>query len=113
MEVIRNIVDRYQGKIPKGVSRSADWPELRQEHLEKNPRCIVCGGKKKLEVHHVKPFHSHPHLELDEGNLATVCRSGKYGIKCHQLVGHLGNYRRVNTTFFKDAHDWNAKIKGV
>ena len=35
---------------------------------------LISGGlaKKKLNVHHVKPFHLYPQLELDENNLITV-----------------------------------------
>jgi predicted HNH restriction endonuclease len=46
-----------------------------------------------LEVHHVKPFHLFPQLELDPANLMTLCEDGG---NCHFMVGHLKDWRRYN-----------------
>jgi 5-methylcytosine-specific restriction protein A len=88
--------DRIQGKAPKGSKRSPKWPALRKKHLKENPKCAHCGSVKKLEVHHLKPFHAHPELELDPKNLITLCESKERGVDCHRFVGHLGNYRLIN-----------------
>jgi len=61
-------------------------------------------------VHHVVPFHLAPDLELEPGNLLTLCESKKYGINCHQLIGHLGNYRRWNPSVREDATVWRMKL---
>ena len=79
-----------------GARRSKDWRMVRAIHLGFNPTCEVCGGRKKIQVHHLKPFHMFPELELDPKNLVTLCTNKKKGINCHLLVGHLGSFRKYN-----------------
>ena len=102
---------KLQGKIPDGHKRSSEWPNVRKEHLEKQPLCALCGGKESLEVHHCLPFHLHPDLELDPTNLITLCESKKGGVNCHLLFGHLSNFRSFNRTVTSDSKLWNKKIK--
>ncbi len=82
-------------------SRSPKWPEARAAHLAKNPVCEVCGGKEKIEVHHVEPFHERPELELSEENLVTLCADPS--CKAHLTIGHLGNYQLHNPKIREDA----------
>jgi len=42
----------------------------------------------------------------------TLCENKKYGINCHLLVGHLGNWQKINLTCKADVKEWNQKIKG-
>lgn len=93
-----------------GVSRSRYWTKVRKEYLKKHSFCCVCGGKKKLQVHHIKPFHLYPELELEESNLITLCEFGKNGIICHLAVGHLGSYRSINENVLEDSKFWLEKI---
>ena len=104
--------DRIQNRAPKGAKRSPKWAAVRDAHLKKHPRCACCGGTKKLRVHHLEPFHVSPAKELDPDNLLTLCEAGKYGINCHLLVGHLGNWRRWNPLAVFDARRWNVKLLG-
>jgi 5-methylcytosine-specific restriction protein A len=99
-------------KVPLGSKRSSRWPSCRRQFLRQNPTCAVCGGKKKLEVHHKKPFHLHPALELDFENLITLCENKKDGVNCHLLFGHLGNFKSFNKNVDTDAALWNKKIDG-
>ena len=110
--LLLHIKHRLQGKIPAGSARSGKWPTVRKEHLAKFPACEVCGEtKKKIEVHHKMPFHLKPELELDPANLITLCESMHNGVSCHLLIGHLGNFKSLNSAVEKDAGDWNRKIK--
>lgn len=86
----------------QGATRSKEWPKVRREHLKKFPTCAVCGGKKKIQVHHVKPFHLHPQLELDPNNLITVCEAD--GHDCHLAIAHLGSFKSWNVDIVKDAN---------
>lgn len=97
-----HVIDRLLGKTP-GRRRSSKWRKVRRKFLEINPRCESCGGIKKLEVHHVIPYHVDPSLELEFSNLMTLCRRKKYGISCHLLVGHKGNYRLINPDAYQTA----------
>lgn len=92
-------------------SRSPHWPAVRQEHLKKEPRCALCNGDKKLNVHHLLPFHLRKDLELDPTNLITLCENKEDGVNCHLLFGHLGNFRSYNPNCVKDVQEWQAKLK--
>ncbi len=81
--------------------RSPEWPKVRAQHLVRFPACEVCGTTAGVEVHHVKPFHEYPALELDEANLITLCDSPS--CKSHLTLGHLGNYLQSNPHVRDDA----------
>ena len=108
---IKHIKDRIQGKAIKGQRRSPKWRKVRAKHLVEKNECYICKSKKKLEVHHIIPFHIAPDLELEPNNLITLCENKKYGINCHLLVGHLGNYRRTNLSCEVDAMTWRIKLR--
>jgi len=109
--MIKHIKDVVQGKADLGDKRSSKWATIRKKFLETNNRCEVCGERKKLEVHHIKPFKDYPELELDPKNLITLCESKENGVTCHLLFGHLGNYRCINPNVIKDVKIWNEKLK--
>lgn len=62
--------------------RASEWVYVRNEFVRRHPRCEACGSGYDLNVHHIKPFHLYPELELDEGNLITLCRDH------HFRIGH-------------------------
>ena len=86
--------------------RSPKWQSVRKEHIKNNPYCIACGRDKKLEVHHIKPVHLFPELELDPSNLVTLCAD-----PCHLLFGHLMYFKSWNSTVIEDSSSYLAKIK--
>jgi len=69
----------------KSKERSPKWDACRDAYLKKHPVCEACGSKKRLQVHHRKPFHLFPELELEESNLVTLCMSYR---DCHLEIGH-------------------------
>jgi hypothetical protein len=110
--MLSKIKDIIQGKASlSSPSRSSKWPKVRKKHLEKNPCCALCGATSKLNVHHIKPYHLFPELELEESNLITLCENKKKGINCHLFIGHLGNYKNINPCSVQDAATWNSKLK--
>lgn len=84
-----------------GASRSGKWPRVRAEHLEREPRCAACGGTEDLEVHHKKPEHLFPELELEPSNLITLCQ--KPSRSCHFSKGHSFNWKAYNPHVVEDA----------
>jgi 5-methylcytosine-specific restriction protein A len=72
--------------IYMGVPRSPHWPAARKLHLRTSPTCTGCGTKHDLEVHHDKPYHLYPELELEQSNMVTVCRW------CHFVLCHDNNW---------------------
>jgi hypothetical protein len=108
---LKQSLERERAKVPANVKRSGQWSKTRAAYLKDNDVCTVCGGTKVLEVHHIRPFHLHPDLELDRNNFITLCESNEFGHDCHLGFGHLGNFRSFNVTVRDDAKIWNAKIK--
>jgi len=111
MQIITHLIGAAQGKHPLTTARSGHWPTVRKQHLARHPVCEVCGGSVKLEVHHIRPFHLHPDLELSPANLVTLCEADKDGVNCHLFVGHLGNFKSFNVDVLTDATHWSEKIK--
>lgn len=109
-QLLQHVLDAAKGKIPVHMPRSSKWPLTRAAHLKDHPVCEVCGGMKKIEVHHIRPFHLHPDLELDPANLITLCEDDDDGVNCHLFFGHLGNFRSFNVTVAADAAAWRRKI---
>jgi hypothetical protein len=110
MENVKRLKDWLQGKAPLSAKRSSKWSKVRAEHLLKEPICMVCGSDKQIEVHHMKPFNTHPELELEPSNLITLCESKKRGVDCHRFFGHLGNYKLINPDVINDCKCWKDKL---
>lgn len=110
MGILKKVLDRVSGKVPKGAKRSPRWQTVRSLHLLAESRCAVCGGNDKLEVHHIVPFNVDPSMELYSSNLITLCESKRGGVNCHLFFGHLGNYSCYNISIKSDAVKWNEKI---
>lgn len=96
------------------TQRSPHWDAVRDAHIAKHPACEACGSPDDLAVHHVKPFHLYPQLELDPNNLISLCSSDRTpdnGIKslnCHLHIGHRcadgrGRWTCENPNVRKDA----------
>ena len=91
-----------------GQERSSQWSRVRKEHLRREPACVVCGYKgKRRHVHHIKPFHLHPHLELDPHNLMTLCDAR--GRDHHLLLGHLNEWASYNEHIREDVKRFHRK----
>ena len=91
-----------------GRERSPEWARVAREHLLREPACVACGYKgKKLQVHHIKPFHLHPHLELDPQNLITLCEAR--GRDHHLLLGHLDAWDSFNEHVRNDVRHFHHK----
>jgi 5-methylcytosine-specific restriction endonuclease McrA len=78
--------------------RSPHWPAVEHAHLKEQPVCACCGSDKKLNVHHKKPFHLFPELELEPTNLITLCMDKE----CHLLLGHGDNFKDYNPNVEED-----------
>lgn len=87
-----NVVRASLRERQKVKKRSPEWERVRDTFLAKveaaGGGCAACASKKRLQVHHEKPFHLHPELELVETNLIVLCMGPN---ECHLLLGH-GNF---------------------
>lgn len=84
-----------------GATRSSKWSEVRYSFLKTNPTCAACGGTSNLQVHHKKPFHLFPALELDPTNFITLCECPNR--LCHIRVGHSWDWSMWNPNVVEDA----------
>ena len=85
--------------------RSPKWSKVRYAHLMIKPRCEVCAARSGLEVHHIKPYHLWPELELEPSNLMTLCK------RDHLLFGHLGDWKAYNPQAKADAQAFTMRIR--
>lgn len=90
-----------------GNPRSPEWPSHRKKWLEENPQCAICGCNKCLQVHHRKPFHLWPELELDFTNYITLCECPNHD--CHIRAGHLWSWKSYNPRIDGDIAAMNNK----
>ena len=100
---ISSYIELPQTETHVGVSRDSRWSNVVSQHLVKFPTCACCGGTKNRQVHHIKPFHDNPELELDFNNLITLCTDGPCNLNCHFVIGHLGNTKCHNPNVRQDA----------
>lgn len=89
------------------TGRSSRWPEVRAAYLKKFPACAVCGHCDGVEVHHKRPYHLFPDLELVEGNLVTLCEGRHH----HLIFGHCGDFRAWNPDVDADIVIWFRKFR--
>lgn len=89
--------------------RSSRWPAVRAAVLKECPDCSCCGRTGNLIVHHIRPFHLFPELELERSNLQVLCEGRTFN--CHLWVGHLGDFQSGwNPDSIEDAARWREKI---
>jgi hypothetical protein len=87
--------------------RSPEWPKVREEWLKDHPTCAACGARAKLQVHHLRPFHLFPALELDPSNFLTLCE--QEGSDHHLEIGHNGDFQKYNENAVEDAEKMLAE----
>ena len=86
------------------VERSSRWPSLRKSWIAAHPHCEACGTTRGLEAHHVRPVHLFPELELDPGNLMTVCRTH------HFVLCHLGDWSAWSPWAREDCYQYQGRV---
>ena len=101
---IRALLDQMLGEIidlgldpdatPANTKRNPKFARVAKLWL-KDKRCIVCGGRTRLQAHHKFPFHLFPSLEMDERYWRPLCE-GDHRLNCHLLVGHGGDFSGFN-----------------
>ena len=95
-----NVVKSVIHETKKSNVRSPLWPEVEKKFLKENPTCAACGSKNRLQVHHIKPYHLFPSLELRNDNLITLCMDEN---ECHLLIGHGDNFKAYNPNVIEDS----------
>jgi len=103
-----NVIRHAVKDVGIGKKRSPHWPAVEHAYRKEHPVCEACGSDARLNVHHKKPFHLDPELELDPNNLITLCMGSN---ECHLLIGHGDNFKAYNRNVMNDVStvhaDWS------
>jgi len=91
-------------EIAKEKTRSPRWSKVRDAYLHSHPVCEACGSSEKMQVHHVKPFHLQPELELEVSNLISLCMGEN---ECHLYLGHGDSFSCYNPNVRNDARKFS------
>lgn len=102
LKKVRSTHSELREKI-KSVRRSPRWDDVRDMYIATHESCAACGSMEKIQVHHIKPFHIYPELELEESNLIALCMSEN---ECHLSLGHGGSFRCYNPNIKKDSENF-------
>lgn len=98
-------VERCEPFDPRSFrGRSPKWSSLRDRFTKEKKRCAISGLETDLEVHHVKPFHLFPDLELEWDNLCLLTRP------IHYLVGHCCKWSYYNARFPQHLDQWRENV---
>lgn len=94
--------------------RSGRWNKVRDDYFADHPHCAFRGCKcdGPFAVHHIKPYHLYPELELDPNNLITVCAGGPHSPNHHLYVAHDGNYSTYNPDAVQQLADGVYPVRG-
>jgi 5-methylcytosine-specific restriction protein A len=103
--------DILAGKPP--LARSPHWDAVRKTHLKNNAVCAACGATTSLQVHHIRPFHLFPELELDPTNLITLCETviqdaDTKNDNHHLELGHNGDFHQFNKNVLKAVNEYRV-----
>ena len=95
------------------VMRAPGWSAVRNEWLRLHPRCEACVNPVRafLNFHHLIPVNVDRSRELDPENLITLCVNGPFGINCHAIFGHSGNWRDWNLNVWSDAQRFRRMLR--
>lgn len=94
-------------RLMAAALRSSHWPTVRRKWLADHSTCRGCGTTKDLQVHHKRPFHLHPELELSPTNLITLCEHNG----CHYALGHFYSWSDFNPKVEEDSTEWLTKLE--
>jgi len=70
-------------KLSEDIDLPKEWKDIRGAVIKRDKRCVSCGKKKRLTVHHLK--HREDGGSNDMSNLVTLC------VKCHDRVELSGD----------------------
>jgi len=100
------------GAMAMGVGemgiRSPKWEGVRHAYAMLHPSCAACGGAKLIQIHHCRPFHLHPELELEFSNLITLCEDPER--LCHHRIGHAWDWKAFNPYVRDDAAEQLERV---
>ena len=68
-------------RAPSSIYRNPAWAAVRLEAKRRDGwKCVDCGARDRLEVHHVERVKDRPELAYELSNLKTLCG------RCHARI---------------------------
>lgn len=103
-----NLLEEWQNRDSLrlfGSKRDPRWAQFRREIIfQRGYKCEATGKTENIELHHCKPFHKYPELELDPDNVILLERG------VHFDIAHLCSWRSWNKDIKEDARKLREKI---
>jgi len=102
--VVCTFSSAWSGFCPVSAKpRHPQWDRAAKAWAASNP-CAVTGEFEGIEVHHIRPFHLFPELEMDPENWISLTRPW------HLYLGHVGNWSNWNPSVREDAERFRRMI---
>jgi len=111
-QLVKNLKDDVRVGKP-AIKRSPRWQSVKNQHLKNNSTCVACGKTDRIQVHHIRPFHLFPELELDPSNLITLCEkfvddNDNSNDNHHLHLGHDGDFHKNNKNVLDDVNRYRV-----
>ena len=89
-----------------GAVRGPLWSKTKREYAKIHPKvCPFCKTTKKIELHHIFPYHLFPQYENSFWNLVWACRD------CHFKFCHHLDWSAFNPNVLEDIKWYKEKIE--
>ena len=88
-------------RVAQKIRNNRLWQKVRFNYRTANPVCCdpfaehKFGPEPMIDVHHVLPLGTYPHLAYDETNLRPLCR------ECHNRVEHMERQGEATQALFQ------------
>lgn len=114
VNTVQTLLNEDIKKGKPAVKRSPHWETARKKHLKDNPACAACGNTKNVQVHHIRPFHLFPELELEPTNFISLCETevvddDKTNDNHHLHLGHGGDFHKNNEKVLEDVDKYRQE----
>lgn len=90
-----------------GLPRDPHWHRDSRLWL-RGKVCAATGWSVQLQVHHKRPFHLFPELEMDPDNWIALTECPAF--EAHFEIGHFRNWKKWNPNVDADAAEHLAKM---
>jgi hypothetical protein len=95
--IIDELIERFADHIEANQNRRVSMSFDAKIFAKYGNRCMCCGAgpeEERLEIDHIYPRSTHPHLENDPDNLQILCRKCNVGKGDKIIVDYRPNIAR-------------------
>ena len=95
--ILDELIERFADQIEPNKNRRVSMSYDAKIFAKYGNRCMCCGAgpeEGRLEVDHIYPRSTHPHLENDPDNLQILCRKCNVGKGDKIIIDYRPKYTR-------------------